>query len=641
MNRTRPAPDRQFSRTVLLLTLSFGLAASPARADRDDERIVNLRNDISALEGVVNQTKSESEKARLDTKLQRLREELAILAERQAIDSQQKALEENLAVSPLDLLREKLRGIDRTVEEGEGRLLELATRRKRAVEERDGLVAELDKLKREARPEPKRQAELEESVYTKNEVLRSLALEREGLESEVELAREAERMRSTLKGIETAPAPTLRSLFDAYTRLRDGRKVGSGLGALASNLDHSLKVSQGTLDLAQRKLAKFDEELALLEKQTGFFSSNPQVERLLVSQRSQKKALSERIPLLAAQVDSVGRARQALRLRQELVALEAGYLHDRLAGQKDAYLRKLRWPVVALASLLATYLLLVLAVLPLLTKDENLFVARRLTRYLHVLAVAGVVAGFLFEDLSMVAATLGVVSAALVIALQDVCTSAFGWFVIVAGRKLKIGDRIEIDGAKGDVIDIELFRTTLLEVNAWLDCDQTTGRVITIPNNVIFKMKVFNYSHGHPFIWNKTDLTITYSTPVATATALFNRVLEEETRPHFAAAQKAASIMRRRYGVADAVYEPRISTKIADSGVTFSLYYVTHYRDQTTVRNQINRRLIAELETHPAVQLAYNTLQLLHNNPTHESPAAVLGTPETRPPFPGRPKAQA
>jgi len=156
--------------------------------------------------------------------------------------------------------------------------------------------------------------------------------------------------------------------------------------------------------------------------------------------------------------------------------------------------------------------------------------------------------------------------------------------------------------------------------------------VFIVPNNFVFKSKVFNYSHGHPYIWGVVDVTVTYSTPVASALALFQKLLEEETREAFAEARAAARVMERRYGVEDAEYQPKVYTRIADSGVTFSLLYVCHYRNSPAMRNRINRRLIAELETHEHIRLAYPTRQLV----TGESagmPSAVLGTDATRAPF--------
>jgi small-conductance mechanosensitive channel len=333
-------------------------------------------------------------------------------------------------------------------------------------------------------------------------------------------------------------------------------------------------------------------------------------------------------------VDAIKRSQQALHQRQELASLENAFQEEQFSQLKTAYLQRVRWPALVILGLILFHLLLSYLVFPRFSKGEGLFMSRRLLRYALVFVGVCVVATSLFDDLSMVAATLGIVSAALVIALQDVCTSVAGWAVIMLGGKLGIGDRIEVDGTRGDVLDIQLLRTTMLEINGWLGLDQPTGRVIVIPNNFIFKNKVFNFSHGHPYIWGKVDLTVTFATPVASAMLLFQRVLEEETKEQFADARRAAAKMQRRYGVADADYVPIIYTQIADSGVTLSLFFVSHYRDFPATRNRLNRRLVAELERHHHIQLAYTTLSVLASSPGAVGPSAVLGADYTTPPFP-------
>ena len=123
--------------------------------------------------------------------------------------------------------------------------------------------------------------------------------------------------------------------------------------------------------------------------------------------------------------------------------------------------------------------------------------------------------------------------------------------------------------------------------------------------------------------------------PFFDATALFQKVLEEETRENFAEAQKASTVMQDRYGVEDAEYTPKIYTRIADSGITFSLIYVSHYRDCSGTRNRINLRLIAELENNKDIQLAYNTLSVLASATQQDQPSAILHSHAPFPPRPG------
>ena len=604
------------------------------RAAHDDERVAGLQEQIRTLENVIASSTNTGERARLESRLQRLHQELNILTERQALEAREKTLSEDLQRSTADTLLEKLRAIDRTVEEGEAKVKSLIARRKEVSADRDALMAAVDAAKAKSGQAADRVAEQEERIYTRTEELRALALQREAAEMDIELARNADDLRKQLKTYDPNVRPSLRALFESYTRWRDSKKIEGQIAGISTNFDRNLKVSQSALELTQQKLAKYDEELALLEKQTGFFKSDARVERLITAQRSQKNALGERLPLLSSQIDAIQHAQQSLKLRQDLLAAASALHGEQFQSLQEAYYRRLRWPVAALLALMVLYLLCSYALLPIALKNEDLLLAKRLARYATVLLAIGTVAGFLFDDLTMVAATLGVVSAALVISLQDVCTSMFGWFVIMLGGKFGVGDRLEVDGARGDVIDIQLLRTTLLEINGWLGVDQPTGRVIVLPNNFIFKTKVFNFTHGHPYIWGKIDVTVTFSTPVATATSLLMRVLTEETREEFAAAQLAANVMKKRYGVDDATYQPKLYTTLGDHGITFSLFYVTHYRSSSTLRNRINRRLISELETHPQVQLAFHTLNLLHSQNPVGMPSAILGSDTTTPPFP-------
>lgn len=165
------------------------------------------------------------------------------------------------------------------------------------------------------------------------------------------------------------------------------------------------------------------------------------------------------------------------------------------------------------------------------------------------------------------------------------------------------------------MIDIELLRTTLIEINGALGMDQPTGRVIVIPNNFIFKTKVFNYNHGHPFIWGRIDVTMGFSGPMTETSDLLKQVLTEETKEEFEAAAAASAVFQRRYGVQDALYEPRIFSSIAGNDVAFTLYFVAHYKQFTTVRNRIQKRLISELEKRPHIQLAVQTVQVVTGTP--------------------------
>lgn len=604
---------------------------------RDEQRIAQVKDAIKSVEAVMADTNAPaSDRPRLERKLDGLKQELAILEEREAIENRERSLQAEVRTQTREQLREKLQAIGSDPATVEAKQRELEARRLKATAERAALMNQKEDA---ATGGGSRQAEIDEQLFTKNEEIRSIALQQEAADYEAALVRQAQVLRENLRADEAAlAAPTLKAWFAKRADLKTDTTRDRQLADMAANVAENLRVTEAGLSLARQKMAKFDEELQLLERQTTFLHRNERLEQLLATQRAQKQLLGQRMPYLTDQVEALRQARDVLATRRDLIVLEERLLREQADEMRYAYLSRLLWPLVTSLAILLAYVALSRFVFERRYKKEELFLARRLGRYATTLLIAIVVCLYLFEDLRLIATTLGLVSAAIVISLQDVCASFCGWFVIMAGQKFTIGDRLEIEGVRGDVLDIQLLRTTLLELNNWLGVDQPTGRVIIVPNNFIFKTKVFSFTHGHPFIWGTIEVTVTYGTPAAGAMALFQKILEEETREDFAEARRVSAEMERRYGVEDADYRPKIYTRIADSGITFSLLYVSHYRNTSTTRNRINRRLISELESHPHIQLAYNTVAVLANVAPAEGPSAVLGQDVTAVPFPLKPK---
>ncbi len=101
-------------------------------------------------------------------------------------------------------------------------------------------------------------------------------------------------------------------------------------------------------------------------------------------------------------------------------------------------------------------------------------------------------------------------AAGLAIALQDPIVNLAGWLFIMLRKPFDVGDRIQIGDNRGDVIDLRIFQFTLMEVGNWVDADQSTGRVIHIPNGKIFREAQANYSKGFQYIWNEVPVLVTF-----------------------------------------------------------------------------------------------------------------------------------
>src|SRR5580700_6192549 len=136
--------------------------------------------------------------------------------------------------------------------------------------------------------------------------------------------------------------------------------------------------------------------------------------------------------------------------------------------------------------------------------------------------------GILFEDrLGRLTVTLGVVGAGVAVALQDMVASIAGAFSIGFSKLYAVGDRVQIGDTRGDVIDIGLLRTTLMETGSWVSKDLYNGRIVRIPNSTVLRGSVFNYSQGFRFVWDEIKVVLTGTSDSQFARAMLLRVANE------------------------------------------------------------------------------------------------------------------
>ena len=120
-----------------------------------------------------------------------------------------------------------------------------------------------------------------------------------------------------------------------------------------------------------------------------------------------------------------------------------------------------------------------------------------------------------FSGITGIATYLGLLSAGLAVAMQDPLINLAGWLFIIVRRPFQVGDRVQLGPHAGDVVDVRLFRFVMLEIGHWVNADQSTGRVLHVPNGWVFKHPVANYDGGFGYVWNELEVVVTFV--VATA----------------------------------------------------------------------------------------------------------------------------
>ena len=141
---------------------------------------------------------------------------------------------------------------------------------------------------------------------------------------------------------------------------------------------------------------------------------------------------------------------------------------------------------------------------------------------------------------------IGIAGAGVTFALQEVITSIAGWFTVAFGQSFSPGDRIQLGGIKGDVIDIGVFRTTLMECGEWVKADLYNGRIVRVANSFVFKDPVYNYSADFPFLWDEITLPVKYGSDRSLTRELFFKVVGEVVGEYAVYAKKGLAGDRQK-----------------------------------------------------------------------------------------------
>ena len=204
-------------------------------------------------------------------------------------------------------------------------------------------------------------------------------------------------------------------------------------------------------------------------------------------------------------------------------------------------------------------------------------------------------------------AFLGLFSAGLAIALKDPLTNMAGWFFIVFRKPFIVGDRIQIDNHAGDVIDIRLFQFTILEIGNWVDADQSTGRIIHLPNAKVFLAAQANYSTGFEYIWNEISVLITFESNWEKAKNILQEIANQRVEHIGKAAEKEIFRASRNYMIYYKHLTPIVYTKVKAFGVQLDIRYMCNPRQRRGTENEIWEEILTRFNREKDIQFAYPT----------------------------------
>ncbi|MCB1146389.1 MAG: mechanosensitive ion channel family protein [Leptospiraceae bacterium] len=208
---------------------------------------------------------------------------------------------------------------------------------------------------------------------------------------------------------------------------------------------------------------------------------------------------------------------------------------------------------------------------------------------------------------------LGLLSAGLAIALKDFLVNIAGWIFITLRKPFAVGDRIEVDKAQGDVIDIRIFQFSVLEIGNWSGYDQSTGRIIHIPNGFIFSHSLYNYFQGFNFIWSEIPVLITFESNWQKAKKILNKIIDNYSGNETKTAEKEIRKSNRKFMIRYQVLTPFVYTEVLESGVQLTIRYLCAPRTKRQSVHDLWEKILIEFKKHDDIDFAYPTTRAFLN----------------------------
>ncbi len=232
---------------------------------------------------------------------------------------------------------------------------------------------------------------------------------------------------------------------------------------------------------------------------------------------------------------------------------------------------------------------------------------RKITAYVSFVVVSLLLGSIWLENVRSFGTFLGLVSAGLAIALRDLVMGIAGWAFLLWRRPFVVGDRVELGDHRGDVIDIRLFKFTLMEIGNWVAADQSTGRVVHVPNGRVLTEVIVNYTRGFRYIWNEIPVTISYESDWKKAKKILTEVAEEATGHLVEEAQEGLKDAAQRYLLYYRRLTPIVYTSMEPHGVCLTVRHLSPPRGRRGLNQAITESILDRFDEHLDIELAYPT----------------------------------
>ncbi|MEN6609455.1 MAG: mechanosensitive ion channel domain-containing protein [Methanoregulaceae archaeon] len=239
--------------------------------------------------------------------------------------------------------------------------------------------------------------------------------------------------------------------------------------------------------------------------------------------------------------------------------------------------------------------------------DKTRYTVSKVLSIIGLMLIIGAAIRIWIPDPGTLIISFGLIGAGIAIALQDVFRNLAGSVIIILNRTYTIGDRVEIDGNFGDVMDIGIMTTTLMEIQGWVNGDQATGRLTVIPNGKAINTPIHNYEKDHSFIWDEIQVPISYESDWRRAREIILSIVKPLVTDVTRLAETEIEKLGEKYYLPRRDIEPAVYIGLTDNWVSLSVRYVVNVRDRRILRARISQAILEEFEKDEQITIASQT----------------------------------
>ena len=238
---------------------------------------------------------------------------------------------------------------------------------------------------------------------------------------------------------------------------------------------------------------------------------------------------------------------------------------------------------------------------------------KKISGYFIIVIGAIFISRIWYEGVQSLATYFGLLSAGIAIALKDLIANIAGWIYIISRRPFEVGDRIQLGENAGDIIDQSIFEFSILEIGNWVDADQSTGRIVHIPNGKIFTNELANYDKGFKYIWNEIPVLITFESNWQKAKQVLTVIADKHKEITSKKVEKQIKKAAQKYMIYYNNLTPIVYTDVKDSGIMLTIRYLCETRNRRGSEQEIWEDILIEFAKNNDIDLAYPTTRFYDN----------------------------